>query len=414
MVACIRLWRILLVLFFLSTNAFAEQKVYCVSCCGPNSGSIGCEFNGRRGTWAKDEPRMVPGPDGKPVPITFHVCVLGSLTREKDSRSVTQLGRGDAFTRISKAEAYAYRLLFPKFKVERDYQFKTTRSPGLNTDILTFPSGSKLTINFPNDIAVGDTFSGTLRTEVSGKDEEERASNQAEIERSLLLLGGQPIRATENTFTRTIPQRVNAGESFVVLKVKGKKVVNAQLPISQTPAPPTANTQLPGCGQIGRNVVVIGRGDGIIAPNDYGSIGGTPLQPLAESPRMRVMQNTSQVTGPTELKYSELGKQVSGPFNNLGVTLTSPNTNLLRGQSTTLEVVVLAHGIQQDVSFDLVSDTPGIVTISGGDNQHFTIHPSDVQADGTYKRTFTVTAHSAGGWGATASVSCVGKVTVGQ
>ena len=66
-------------------------------------------------------------------------------------------------------------------------------------------------------------------------------------------------------------------------------------------------------------------------------------------------------------------------------------------------------GIQQDVSLDLVNDAPSIVSISGGDNQHFTIHPADVQANGTYQQNFTVTANQAGAWGATATVSCVGS-----
>lgn len=297
----------------------------------------------------------------------------------------------------------------PKFKLERGYQFKSTSSPGLNTHSLTFPNGSKLIINFPNDIAAGDTFSGTVQTEVTGKDEKQRERNQAEIDKSALLLGGQPIRATEKIFTRTIPRQYNAEEAFVVLKVKGKEVVSVQLPVSQTPVPPTANTQLPACGQMGSNIVVMNHSDGIIAPTDSASIGGTPLYTFAKSTRMSVMQNTSQVAGLTEIKYSEQGRQFSRPFMNLGVALTSPNTNLLRGQKTTMEVVVSARGIQQDISLDLVNDTPGVVSISGGDKQHFTIRPADVQADGTYRQTFTVTANSAGAWGATATVFCVGQ-----
>src|SRR6266852_1838887 len=49
----------------------------------------------------------------------------------------------------------------PEFKLGPDYKFDSKTSPGLITDTLVFPNGSKLTINFPNDIAVGDTFSGT-------------------------------------------------------------------------------------------------------------------------------------------------------------------------------------------------------------------------------------------------------------
>lgn len=297
----------------------------------------------------------------------------------------------------------------PRVKLERDYQFRTISSLGLNTYILVFPNGSELKINFPNDIAIGDTFSGTVQTEVTGKDEKLRARNQAEIVKSVLLLGGQPIHATEKIFTRTISPQFNANDSFVVLKVKGKEVVSVQLSVSQIPAPPPTHTQLPTCGQMRRNIMVMNHGDGIIAPTDSASIGETQLQTFAESTRMRVMKNTSQVAGLTEFKYSEQGRQVSSPFLNLGVALTSPDTKLQTGGKTSMKVIVSAPGIQQDISLELVNDTPGIITISGGDKQRFIIHPADVQVDGTYKQIFTVTAHSAGAWGATATVSCVGQ-----
>ena len=300
----------------------------------------------------------------------------------------------------------------PQVVLAHGYQFQLTSSPGLNTHSLIFPNGSNLKINFPNNIAVGETFSGTVQTEIAGKDAKLRARNQAEIDKSVLLVGGEQVRAAETIFTRSIPPQYNAAEPFVVLKVKGKEVIRVQLPVSQTPAPSPAHAQLPTCGQIGRNIVLMNRSDGIIAPTDYGSIDGTLLQPLAKSTSMSVMENSSHVAGVTELKYREQGRQFSNLFVNLGVVLTSPNTSLRPGQTTNMDLVVSAPGIQQDVLLDLVNDTPGIVTIGGSDRQHFTIHPADVQADGTYRQTFTVIAKSAGAWGATATVTCAGQGAV--
>lgn len=295
---------------------------------------------------------------------------------------------------------------YKPFKLGLKYTF--TASPGLNTETFTLPSGSKISVNFPDDMSAGDTITGTVRTEVAGEDEKQRARNQSELDKYVLLIGGQPTRATEKMFTRTIPTNINAAEPFLVVLVNGKQAASATCPVGQSPPSAPQNPQLPTCGQTGRNVVVRDHCDGVIAPTDSCSIGGRQLQPLAESPRMRVMQNTSEVAGPTQIKYSEQGREITGPFQNLGVKLTSPNTNLLRGQRTTLEVVALVKGIQQDVSLDLVNDAPSIVSISGGDNQHFTIHPVDVQANGTYQQNFTVTANQAGAWGTTATVSCVG------
>jgi len=296
----------------------------------------------------------------------------------------------------------------PRFKVAIDYKFELKSSPGLTTDILTFPSGSKLIINFPSFVAVGDTFSGTVQTEAAGgKDEKQRARNQAELEKSVLLLGGQPVRVAEKVFTRTIPQQINADGPFIILKVNGKEVVNAQLPISQTSESPPSDTQLPTCGQMGKNVVVMDHCDGVIAPNDSCSIAGTPLQPLAESPRMRVLQNTSNTPGATQINYREQGKETSGPFQNFGVQLSAGNLSLLRGQQTTLLVTVTGlTGIQQDMPLDLINVSPAVINMEGGNAQHFDIHQADVAADGTYKIQRGLTGIQPGAFQITATVVC--------
>ena len=74
----------------------------------------------------------------------------------------------------------------------------------------------------------------------------------------------------------------------------------------------------------------------------------------------------------------------------------------------------MAPGIQEDVSPDLVNDTPGIIEINGGNSQHFTIHRADVQANGTYKQSFTVNSIGGGLWRATAAVSCIGQGASGR
>ena len=82
-------------------------------------------------------------------------------------------------------------------------------------------------------------------------------------------------------------------------------------------------------------------------PTDSGSLGGEQLQTLAKSARMSVLQNNSQAAGLTEIKYGEQGRQFSGQFMNLGVALTSPNTNFISNQKGTMEMVVSARGIQR-------------------------------------------------------------------
>src|SRR5260370_10948764 len=251
----------------------------------------------------------------------------------------------------------------PTFKIPLKYLF--TASPGLRTEAFTLPRGNKIGVSFPDDMSAGDTMTGTVQTEVSGRDEKERARNQRELARIVLLIGGQPTPASAKMFTITIPRSLNVGQPFLVVMMHGKEAASLRVPITQNPPTTPQNPQLPTCGQMGRNDVARDHCDGIIAPTDSCSIGGTQLQPLAESPRMRVLLNTNQTPGPTQIKYVEQGKEISGAFQNLGVKINSPNTNLLRNQKTTMEVVALVQGIQEDVSLDVVNDTSGVVSISG-------------------------------------------------
>src|SRR5205823_13768081 len=105
----------------------------------------------------------------------------------------------------------------PKFKLGANYKFDFKLSDGLKTETFTLPIGAKISLNFPADLSIGDKFTGTLRTELAGKDEKERAKSLAELNRYTLSIGGQLTPATETMFTSTIPSTLNADEPYVIL-----------------------------------------------------------------------------------------------------------------------------------------------------------------------------------------------------
>ena len=132
-----------------------------------------------------------------------------------------------------------------KFNIGINYNFESKISPGLNTETFTLPSGSKISFNLPDDMSAGDTITGTVVTEVAGKDEKQRARNQSELEKIVLQISGQSMPATEKRFTRTIPANANPEEPFLTVIVNGKQVCSATAPIAQNPPPPPQNPQLP-------------------------------------------------------------------------------------------------------------------------------------------------------------------------
>jgi len=94
------------------------------------------------------------------------------------------------------------------------------------------------------------------------------------------------------------------------------------------------------------------------------------------------------------------------PFRNIGINLSAPKLNLLRGETTSLHVVVLGlGGVAGDQSLDLENTSPSVIKMSGGDRQHINIRASEVRPDGTYSIDRTLTGIMAGSFGVTATVT---------
>jgi probable HAF family extracellular repeat protein len=295
----------------------------------------------------------------------------------------------------------------PKFKLGAGYKFEFKNSDGLTTETFTLPGGTRISVNFPADLSAGDRFTGTVRISLFGKAAKVRASSQVELSKSVLLIGGEPMPASERMFTRTIPSTINQAEPYLVLMVNGEQAGSATVPMAQKPPPTPQNAELPSCGQMGQNIVIKDRCDGVLAPTDTVTIAGTVIQPLAESPRMRVLENTCNTPGATQINYNEQGKQTSGAFQNIGVELSSGNLSLRTGQQTTLTVTARGlNGIQLEATLDVANQSSSIVNMEGGEAQRFVIYPADVSADGTYKVERKLTGIQQGAFEITATVRC--------
>ena len=283
-------------------------------------------------------------------------------------------------------------------------QVESSASDGLFVVTFITPEGS-IYVNFPDDISAGDTISGTIATEPTGKNDAERAPNRNELNGYVIELAQQQTTVGDKTFTRQIPGRIGMKEKVLVLLRRGLTVAETAIPISPTPLSLPALFTLPTGGQQGRSIQIKGPCNGTFSPQDYMKMGGTTLPPAAESPRSLILRNDAEFLGPTTLVGVENGQTIQCPFRNIGVNLSAPKLNLLRGDTTSLHVVVLGlSGISGDLPMDLDDTTPSVVTMSGGDKQHLTIHATEVRANGTYSTDRTLTGIMAGGFGVTATV----------
>ncbi|MGH9873551.1 MAG: CHAT domain-containing protein [Pyrinomonadaceae bacterium] len=279
------------------------------------------------------------------------------------------------------------------------YRVDSNTANGLYTTTFTTPQGA-IKVNLPDDMAAGDTVSGSIYTEPTGKNETERGQNLIELNGYAIDLEGQKTTVGTRTFSRSVH-----GTFSIVLLHHGQSVATTTIPISTTaPSNPTQFT-LPTGGQQGRFIKIKGPCNGVFSPQDYVKVGGTTLPPLAESPRSLVIHNTSDVLGPTNIDFHETGVATQCPFRNLGINLSAPKLNLMRGETTTLHVVVLGlGGVAGDQSLDLSNTSPSVITMSGGNSQHITIRSGEVQSNGTYSTDRTLTGIMAGGFNVTATV----------
>ena len=124
------------------------------------------------------------------------------------------------------------------------------------------------------------------------------------------------------------------------------------------------------------------------------------MSPIAASPRKLIVRNTSEEVGPTTIDCSQHGVVTECPFRNIGIKLSAPKLNLLRGETTTLHVVVTGlAGITRPVPLELVNNSPNVINMSGGNVQQVVINPNQVQSDGTSAFDRTLTGNTTGPFG---------------
>lgn len=288
--------------------------------------------------------------------------------------------------------------------------------PGLLKVSFSTPNGQVI-VNLPDDITAGDTVSGTVTEEPKGRTAQEKEKNKDTLDGLVIDLEGTKVPANQPHFI-WLPPMPQPGlmppryqlKIVEILKGETQEHVYSNVfietfewpKVTTGPQKDLVETTLPLLGQTGRPSQISGPFDGN-SNNTTVKIGGQSITPLAESPRQVVFQSPTNVIGPVEISVKEGDKETKGTFRNVGINLSAPKTSLTKGERTTLTVTVEGlTGITQPVPLHLTKG--GVVTMQGGDVQTMSIKPSEVQPNGTFTTTRTITGIQAGVWEATATV----------
>ena len=282
---------------------------------------------------------------------------------------------------------------------------------GLNTTTFQTPQGS-IQVNLPADTMAGDTFSGSVFTNPSGKNAKQKAKNSDELNGYVVEMQDQKTQVAKKVLEWSVPAAAAGTAAVLLLRDSGGKIVS-QTSVPVLPAKPvtdmpttsaTNSFHLPSVSQANRPMNIAGPFDGNSATTAV-TIGGNPAQVLAESPRKAIVQSPSEV-GPLSIHVQKGSATADGVVRNLGMNLSAPSSKLLKGEKTTLTVKASGFtDLKTDVPIRLVNHSVSVVGLEGGETQTIIVHPADVSPEGVYTVTRTVTARETGAFDVSAMVA---------
>jgi len=310
---------------------------------------------------------------------------------------------------------------------------RTEQAPGLWKAVFETADGS-VTAHFPDDLRAGDTLSGVVVADPAGDSEKKRRKNMDRLDGMVVEVEGQKHPANREQARWTVPPPATGTMVVKLLDPKGRELGRTAIPLKPAPGPTAPHEyasmpgvqedvthtvlnlkpvgvkspapgdyRLPRLGQTGRNAVLTGPFDGRLDTTTV-LLNGKPVRLLAESPRQLVIQSPAEGAGEGTLRLQEGNVVSEGPYRNVEVLLAAPTTRLTKGETTTLSIRVNGlEGLSEAIPLELRKS--GVVSIQGGDGQHFTIKPSDVGSGGSYHCERTLTGLEAGAFNVIATVT---------
>src|SRR5579863_342510 len=267
----------------------------------------------------------------------------------------------------------------------------TQTASGLHAVTFHLPQGT-IRANFPDDLAAGDTISGTVSAEPSGTTPAQRESNSGELTGYVIDVGQQKAPVKDKALRWSVPPATAGGMVLVILRApSGVPVAQSPIPVGvPSPAPGPTDFDLPTTSGSG---IATARGpfDGDFRTTSV-RVGSENSTLLAESPRKVVFEPPPGQFGPSTLEVRTGDRMASTPFRTIGVLPTITNSVLKTGQTAVATITVKGlQELSEPADLLLFNRSPGVVNLQGGVEQRLTIQPRQVRPDGTFVLTRTVT-----------------------
>ena len=256
----------------------------------------------------------------------------------------------------------------------------------------------------PPDIAAGDTISGTVFAEPrEGEATDALEGYVLETPEGKHELTGEKQSITFAVLSSAVP--------FVLRDRGGHEVARGQTPPSAPGLPEQAayRTGPPRAVKRGDGFPVGGEFDGNAATTDC-SLGGTPLDVIAESPRGVFLAPAGPVpdAGPTTLRIGEQGRVTEVPIHLVQLSLTADKLALHQGERTQVHTTIDGlEGVGKGecyVELALRAGSAARFAGAAGDRITHEVEPGNIRSDGTYRFDVGVVGTRPGGFTITAAL----------
>ena len=253
-----------------------------------------------------------------------------------------------------------------------------------------------VSVNLPDDVAAGDTISGTVIAEPKGETKDEQAKNEDTLNGYVVEVAKQQTPPQQKQGSKWVIPPVTQFIPVVLKNRQGKEVARTNVPLNQENVGqghvvnPNSNGEIsqqsdystPPYGQAGRPVSVNGPFDGDFG-NTYVKVGSNTAGLLAESPRKAVFRSPANLTGPTTIEVNEQGRTVAKcTYQSIGIKLSADKLHLIRGEQTMLTLTINGlNGVTGPVSAQLTNGSPWVVRMEGGESQAITAHSGGVNGE---------------------------------
>lgn len=250
-------------------------------------------------------------------------------------------------------------------------------------------------------------LSGTVITEPTGKTEKEKSGNLKALQKMLLSIAGNsiPVLPGQNPFSISVPASSTKPVPVEMATSGGKKAtVLLQNPVI-SPPPMSGNIPSGESALFTDQKAMLTSGNIPVYAANYTS---TQFQPsdkfyfksasgnmteavrLAQSPTQTVLSAQGIQPGTTTIVRQSPSRTDRAEVRMVNVTLSTPNTNLRKGQTSPLTVSVDpikaeksgVGALPADISIDVRNLSPGVIEMAGGNMQviHFPTTPGSTAA----------------------------------